>query len=815
MNRIQTFLQTAAHHLRHPTRRGLLIALAALPGLALIYLLILIPLTPSTGDLQKVKTAKPSVLLSTDGKELYAFKRENREWVKLADISPHVVAALIATEDRRFYDHHGIDYRRTFGAVYNTLRGNLQGGSTLTQQLARNLYPDQIGRAATINRKLKEAITALKIEAVYSKEEILETYLNTVPFLYNAWGIEMAARTYFDKSATELDVLESATLVGMLKGTSYYNPVTRPERAQQRRNIVLAQMARSGDLTDKELAKLQAAPLKIDFERQNEALGALPHLALQLRKWLIEWADRSGYNIYADGLVVRTTIDSRVQEYAVKSMAQHTQRLQGYADASWGHATIWNGKSPSRRELVSAMVRETKEYRQARADGRTDAEALKALFADAEFTKALREEKKRLQAGFMALDPATGHVLAWVGSRDFMTDQFDHVQQARRQPGSTFKPFVYAAAFENGAKTSDTFIDGDVEIPLGDGNVWRPTDGGGASYAPMTLRQGLMYSKNTITAQAMQLVGPQRVAELARKLGVRGSKLDEVPSLALGTSPVTLKEMVTAYGSIANDGRYIDPIIVVAVEDRDGTVLERFTAPPAETAMPVETAHTVLDVLRGAVDQGTGAGIRSRYGIKADVAGKTGTTQNNTDAWFILMHPQMVAGAWVGFNDNRVTMGSGWGQGSQAALPIVGETFRLALKAKVIDEKREFSAPREAVVVPVPEQLPMDPAVPNNGVPGAPAEYQVNSVETPREGFWRPPVANVIVPAQPGVVVTAPAPAGVGVPYSNVQNVGQPGVVLPAVPPSQLPENFPSRVLQPSDGKWAPGAMAPSAPARP
>ncbi|MET0311341.1 MAG: penicillin-binding transpeptidase domain-containing protein, partial [Burkholderiaceae bacterium] len=284
---------------------------------------------------------------------------------------------------------------------------------------------------------------------------------------------------------------------------------------------------------------------------------------------------------------------------------------------------------------------------------------------------------------------------------------------------------------------------------------------------------------------------------------------DEVPSLALGTSPVTLKEMVTAYGSIANEGRYIDPIVVTSVEDREGNVLERFAAAPAETVMPTTIAHMVLDVLRGAVDQGTGAGIRSRYGITADVAGKTGTTQNNTDAWFILMHPQMVGGAWVGFNDNRITMGSGWGQGSQAALPIVGETFRLALRSKAIDDKRQFAAPREANVAPAPvEPIPAEPStVPNNGMPGAPAEYQVNSSEPAREGFWRPPaVTTVVVPA------AVPQPAQVGVPYSNVQNVGQPGVVMPAVPstspaPAPLPENFAPRVLPPADGKWAPGTV--------
>ena len=801
MDRLKQLLAIAAHNVRHPTRRGVAIALASLPVIVLLYLLVLIPFTPSISDLKKVKTAKPSVLMSVDGQVLATFQRANREWVKLDHISPYVTQALIATEDRRFLEHHGIDLRRTFGAVVRTFTGDLQGGSTITQQLARNLYPEEIGRATSITRKVKEAITALKIEAVYSKEEILETYLNTVPFLYNAWGIEMAARTYFDKSADKLDVLEAATLVGMLKGTSYYNPVLNPERSVQRRNIVLAQLARSAKLDDKMLKLLQAEPLRIDFERQNEQLGHAPHLSQQLRKWLIDWADRSNYNIFADGLVVRTTIDSRLQDMAMKSLQQHGDRLQKLVNSDWGSAAVWKAKGGGRKEAVLAFIRETQGYHDARTAGQSDAEALKALLANDGFIQALKADKTRLQAGFFAVDPSNGEVRAWVGSRDFATDQFDHVQQARRQPGSTFKPFVYGAAFDNGSSPNDSFLDGDIEIPLGNGQFWKPTDAGGPSYAPMTLRQGLMYSKNTITAQAMQLVGPARVAALAKAAGVRQSKLEEVPSLALGTSPVTLKEMVTAYATIANDGRYIEPIMVTSVEDREGRVQQRFTTKTPETAMPVAVAQTLVDVMRGVIDQGTGTRIRSSFGIKADVAGKTGTTQNNTDAWFILMQPQLVAGAWVGFNDNRVTMASSWGQGSQGALPIVGEVFRLALRAKVIDGGRQFTAPRLLAVQPEP--LPLDPAlypnspqhapsaVPFNG-PGFPGELgprgaaPVDSGQAP-EGSWRPgPVIGYITVQHPwmaqGVVISPD------------------GVAQPAVPDG----GFTPRVLAPPDDRGMP-----------
>ena len=692
-------------------------AAALLPALLVLYVLLLIPFTPGIGDIRKAKTEQPAVLMSVDGKELASFRRANRNWVKLADISPQVVAALIATEDHRFYEHHGIDLRRTAAAVVYTLSGDRQGGSTITQQLARNLYPDEIGRSVSLTRKLKEAITALKIEAVYSKPEILETYLNTVPFLYNAYGIEMAARTYFDKPASKLDVLESATLIGMLKGTSYYNPVTNPARAVQRRNTVLGQMAKHNKLPAERLEALKKRPLKIDFERQTEPQGPAPHLARHLRRWLIDWADRNGYDIHADGLVVRTTIDARLQSQANQAVARQIDALQGLVNGQWGPRAGF----ASGRPLVQALLRETAPYKAAREAGLDDAQALKRVAADADAMKALREEKTRLSAGLMALDPRTGQVRAWVGSRDFLRDQFDHGQQARRQPGSTFKPFVYGAAFEQGISPRETLMDEPVEIALGGGQVWRPTDGGEPSYQPMTLRDGLAQSKNTITAQLMQRVGPQRVAALARAMGVRQSKLDEVLALALGTSPVTLKEMVGAYGTLANGGNYLEPVLVLRIEDRSGKVLEAFDAPQPEPVLSPAAADTLLDVLRGAIDRGTGAAIRYRYGIQADVAGKTGTTQDNTDGWFMLMHPQLVVGAWVGFNDARITMGDGYGQGARSALPIVGELFQAAFRTRVIDAQARFAAPADVppVVVPV-EPLPVPPAGPGGGF-GAPA----------------------------------------------------------------------------------------------
>ena len=763
------------------SKKQWLLAVLALPALLLLYVLVLIPLTPSIGDIQKAKVEAPTQLMSADGKVLAQYKRANREWVALKDISPNVINALIATEDHRFYQHGALDWRRTFGSVIHTAMGRPQGGSTLTQQLARNMFPEEIGRARSLNRKLKEAVTAYKIESAYTKDEILETYLNTVPFLYNAFGIEMAARTYFDKPASKLNVIEAATLVGMLKGTSYYNPVQNPDRAQSRRNTVLAQMHKHGKLGDKDFAALQKRPIKLDFERQDEAIGMAPHFAQALRKWLIDWADANDYNLYADGLVVQTTIDSRLQQWANQAVARQGRQLQVTANGLWGPRSQWQARNP----LVQSFVRESKDYRQAVEGGEDKDDALKRLLADADFMANLRQGKVRVQAGFLAMDPRNAHVLAWVGSRDFAIDPFDHVAQARRQPGSTFKPFVYGAALLNGAVPSDQLMDEAVDIALPGGQRWRPTDGGPPSDQPMTLADGLAYSKNTITAQVMAQVGPAKVAKLARALGVRGSKLDEVMSLALGTSPVTLQEMVTSYATLANGGSYRAPIMVTRITDRNGNVLAAFEPPEAELALDNGVDYALVDMMRGAITKGTGKGV-ARYGVSGDWAGKTGTTQDNADGWFMLMHPDLVAGAWVGFNDSRVQLNDYWGQGAHSALPMVAEVAAAAQRTKLIDPQARFEKPLEHNTFVQRlrgwmlgfggSKAPVDPfePPPQNSNPGQPPvinDPEARPIGTPPQPDYgtRGPSGDGDYPVFNGEVVPAPA-----------QPRQQPGVVLPA-----------------------------------
>ncbi|MFP5392344.1 MAG: penicillin-binding protein 1A [Gammaproteobacteria bacterium] len=696
--RLYTYLMS-----KPPAQRVLLVglsSLALLMALLVAYVLILIPLTPGISTLKQARAAKATTLVSSDGKLLATLDQGLQERVKLKDISPNVISALIATEDHRFYDHGGIDLRRSVSAILHTLKGDSQGGSTITQQLARNMFPEEIGRSRNLNRKLKEMITAVKIEATYSKPEILEAYLNTVPFLYNAFGIEMAARVYFDKSAAQLDMNEAAILVGMLKGTNYYNPVTNPERSLERRNVVLGQMLKHGIIDRKRFDQLKKRPLRLHFARRAERSATDTHFTAYVRKWLIQWADENDYNLQLDGLVVQTTLDYGLQQAALKAVERQADALQKVADVEWGRAEppsatstdayaamhgsvapfdyFWRAKG----ELVNAFVRDTPEYRKAVEDGESGAQALKRLRADKAFMAELRRAKTRLEAGFVAIDPVTAEVRAWVGSRDFQKEQFDHVAQAERQPGSTFKPIVYGAALERGLPPTKLYVDAVTGIKAGDGKIWRPTDMHGTTGAQMTMRDGLVYSKNTITAQVMQDVGLPSIVKLARDLGIRESKLSSVPSLALGTSPVTLLEMVNTYTTIANQGQYRKPVFVKRISDRFGNTIAEFGGEPGERAMSAQSAVTLIDMMRGVINRGTGTAIRYRFGLSGDLAGKTGTTQKNADGWFIMMHPNLVAGAWVGFNDNRVSMRSSyWGQGGHNAILLVGDFFRRRRRA--------------------------------------------------------------------------------------------------------------------------------------
>ncbi len=703
-----------------------------------------------------------SVVYTAEGRELTRYYRENRTWVSASSLSPHVANALVATEDHRFYTHRGVDWFRLASSTWKTVWGDRQGGSTLTMQLARNYFPD-VGRAPALKRKLYEVATALKIERVYDKQEILELYLNTVPFGYQAYGIETAAQTYFNKSAGALNVVESATLVGMLKGITRYNPVRYPERARQRRNVVLQQMLKNNVFSLADFERFLQEPLTLDFQFDTQTTGRASHFAEYVRSWLEDWAAREGYDLYADGLKIYTTLDGRLQaqaEAAVETQLNGLQAVAGYE---------WSRRSPSllggtpvvyeraleagrfepfayfrraRQELIDQHVRRSQRYRDALGQGATPDDALQALRDDAAFIDSLCADLTRLETGLVALDPATGRVLAWVGGRDFAQDKYDKVALARRQPGSTFKPFVYAAALENGYSPLDERTDSvRTYTTNGADRTWTPTNAGGkATGDTLSLRDGLALSKNTITAQLMDELGPGWVAHIARRMGIR-SDLAEVPSLALGTSEVSLLEMVAAYGPLANHGRYHKPFFITRIEDRNSQPLAVFE-PEGREAISPNTAYNVLEMMRAVVDEGTGARIRSQFGIKADVAGKTGTTQNNADGWFILLHPRLAVGAWVGFNDRQVTFRSNfWGQGGHNALYVVGDFFQRVLGVEEAWHKAQFKAPR-GYTPPVPPDSPRalaahpdSAASPLIAQPGTDPNVDI-------EGFFRTAVAS-------------------------------------------------------------------------
>jgi penicillin-binding protein 1A len=484
---------------------------------------------------------------------------------------------------------------------------------------------------------------------------------------------------------------------------------------------------RGEHLSDAEFQRLRGAPLGLNFQRQAEPTGSSTHFTEYVRRWLNDWAERNNHDLGTEGLVIQTTLDPKLQALAAQAVERQSQVLQAVADVEWGTASSrLLSKTPGAYEkmqgkvqpfrylwterdtLLDTFLRETPEFRRAvAADG--EAATLRRLKQDPAFIARLQQAKTRLEAGFLAMDPASGEVRAWVGSRDFQRDQFDHVAQAERQPGSTFKPFVYGAALERGFSPDRMYADGPVEIRLGDGRYWRPADMGGASGRQMSLRDGLVYSKNTITAQVMRDIGVNDIVTMAKAAGVKRSRLDAVPSLALGTSPVTLLEMVTSYGTIARGGEYREPVFIRSIRDREGRVLAEFSKAPVRV-MSERTSTELIDMMRGVVSRGTGTAIKSQFQIVADIAGKTGTTQNNTDGWFILMHPNLVVGSWVGFNDARVTMRSDyWGQGGHSALLLVGDFFRAAMSQHMLDVKASFPRPeRPALMAVAPTPAGMD-----------------------------------------------------------------------------------------------------------
>ncbi|OZC02693.1 transglycosylase domain-containing protein [Rubricoccus marinus] len=627
-----------------------------------VYAMSLRASMPDTYQLMAATRAQPTLVYAASGEKLTQFEPRFREWVPLDSVPVHFTHALIATEDRRFYEHGGVDLRRLVGAMYYSARGDRQGGSTITQQLTRNLFPEAIGNVGIVDRKLKEAMAARQIEKANTKREILEAYVNTTPFLYNAHGIELAARTYFGVPARELSVAQSAMFVAMLKGPNRYNPVRYPERALARRDLVISLMGTNGDLSPEAVREAQAEPLGVELRPQPGEQSLAPHFTEMVRQQLNAWARDRGYDVERDGLVIRTTLDLGMQRQAEAAVAERVPQVARAAGARYTGATL------------DVHLRRTPLYARALAGGESPEAALRAVRQDRAVVDSVRQILTRLQVGLVAMDPQTGYVKAYVGSRDYLTDPFDHAGVARRQPGSTFKAFVYAAALQRGYSPEDRVVDEAPEVNMGNGKTWRPTNaGGGASGGSVRLVDALAYSKNTVAAQLGLEIGAPRLAMLARAMGIE-SEMDIVPSLALGTSPVTVLEMVGAYGTIANDGVRRAPILIRRIESASGRVIEE-RGGTGRQVLTRRDARVLTGMMQEVIARGTGARARE-YGASGALAGKTGTTQRNMDGWFMLMHPRLVTGAWVGYNDQRVTFNQGSsGYGGRTALPVVASFF--------------------------------------------------------------------------------------------------------------------------------------------
>lgn len=675
-----------------PVTLLLLVACAVLIVVLGAWLLILRGL-PSDVEIEDSRFATASVVLSRDGVEISRYQDRNRTWVPIAEISPNVIDALVAVEDHRFFSHGGIDVRRTAGSIVQTISGNAQGGSTITMQLARNAFPS-LADDLTPARKIREWILAIELEGRYTKEEILEMYLNTVPFMYNAFGIEAAAQTYFQKSAIDLDLSESATLVAMLRGTSYYNPVRHPDRSHERRNVVLAQMVKHDYLEEDRFIDLRDHETELDFQRIRHYDNLAPYFSEYLRVRLTDWAEQNGYSLYTDGLRIHTTIDFELQQAAQDAIAQIGDDLQAVADVEWSAASpprlgsdaeAYRNVRPNvipfeyfweqNGAALDDFLAQTRRFEIMLDEGLDRERALDSLRRSPAVVDSVKAIYQQLQAAFVAIEPSTGHVKAWVGGRDFEITQFDNVAQARRQPGSTFKPFVYATALEQGYRSTHMVRDRAVDfVDPQTGRRWSPQNVGTISNELMTLAEGLIHSKNTISAQVTIGVGADRVADTAHRMGIE-SELLPYPSLGLGTSEVSLLELTAAYATIADLGVYHEPVVIDRIEDRAGRLIEHLEEQETRRAISPGVAYELAVMMQGVISRGTGVRMRS-YGAGGGVAGKTGTSQHGADGWFMLMHPDLVVGSWVGFNLPSITFRNDYfGQGSRTALPIVGEFY--------------------------------------------------------------------------------------------------------------------------------------------
>ena len=738
---------------------------------------------PTFEELENPKSNLATEIYSDDGEMIGSFFIQNRSYVDYNELSPALVAALISTEDMRFYSHSGIDFISLARVAVKTLAlGNRRqgGGSTITQQLVKNLYPrdtavynNPISKGSKlVISKLKEWITAVMLEYNYTKEEIITMYLNTVPYGSNAYGIKSAARTFFNKLPSELNVQEAAMLVGVVNAPTRYSPRSNPDRALARRNTVISRMREKGYLTRAQRDSIQALPIELDFRPISHNAGTGTYFREMLRmvmtsgkpsresfgpgaagdwdyrqaveQWesnpLYGWCDKNvkangqPYDLYRDGLKIYTTVNATMQRYAEQAVwEQMGETVQPMMDrVTKARGSVFSDISKDEREAIMRRAKKNSDrYRQMKRAGATDAEIDKAFATPVPMRvfsykgdrdtvmspdDSLMYYKKFLRASFMAVDPSNGYVKAYVGGTSYRYFKYDMAKQGRRQVGSTIKPFVYTFAIEQLDLTPCTQVPNLPVTIETDNEPWSPREASKVVYDGewKPLRWGLANSRNNYSAWIMkQARQPQAVADFIHKFGIR-SYIDPVYALCLGTSDFSLFELVGAYGTFANRGVHVDPIFVTRIEDRHGNVLANFTS-PSQDAISEQSAYTMLGMLKRVVNAGTAGRIRA-LGLKADMGGKTGTSQKNSDAWFVGVTPKLVAGAWVGGEDRSIHLSSG-GEGSRIALPIFANFMKKVYgDSKLgITEKDQFPIPVNAVSYDCDESAEPAAALPSSG----------------------------------------------------------------------------------------------------
>jgi penicillin-binding protein 1A len=684
---------------------------------------------PSLEELKNPKNNMASEILASDGTLIGKIYTHNRVPCQFDELPPHLVNALIATEDSRFYIHSGIDPKALMGVVKGLfIEGNRGGGSTISQQLAKNLFPrGKTNKISLVFKKFKEWLIAIKLERNFTKHEIIANYFNTVEFSDNAFGIKSATRTYFNKDLKDLSVSESAVLVGMLKAPYKYNPRLHPEASRQRRNTVLSKMLQYNFITTQQYDSFSKEEIKVNFNNDFNVEGVAPYFVAYVQKYLKDYfkvhpkKDGSYYDIYSDGLKIHTTINLQMQQYAEEAAKEHLTSYQELMFSHWAGGDPWKGRT----NRFFKHIKETERYRVLIASGKSEEEAIAEIkkpvkmrifsHRKGEFDTlmspwdSVRYYKMFLQTGFLAMDPRNGYVKAWVGGANFKYFKFDHVNiGTKRQVGSVFKPFLYAVAVEQKGyspchqmpNARIVFRPGNPRWKLG--AAWSPSNSGGGYGGMPTLKQALSKSLNTVSARLIYEVGPTAVIDLLRNLGIdTNTKIPPYPSICLGTPEISVYEMIGAYTAFANEGLYTKPTFITKIEDNNGNlVFEHY--PSYRQVLSPQCAYIMQEMMKGVVDGGGTAGrLRWTYGLEGTICGKTGTTQSNADGWFIGLTPDLIAGAWVGCDDRLVRFRStGLGQGASMALPIWGKFFQKITKnPKVgISLEKDFVKPAPELI---------------------------------------------------------------------------------------------------------------------